>query len=80
MTLFLFPHIMLYIPVNSFSTKMLRIKQGISRSEDAKPNATQLRADCNFFFHFNAVSFFFLCCLAFSGLAGTPRLDFDVND
>lgn len=62
MTLFLFPCIMLYIPVNSFSTEVLGIKQGISRSEDAKPNATQLRADCNLFFHFNAVSF--LVCAA----------------
>lgn len=64
MTLFLFPYIMLYIPVNSFSTKMLGIKQGISRSEDAKPDATQLRADCNLFFHFNAV--FFVCVCAAS--------------
>lgn len=61
----------------TFSSKMLRINQSISRFEDAKANATQHGTGCIFSL---LMLFLFLFCIAFSGLACTPRLDFDVND
>jgi len=66
-----------YNLVNLFSTRMLKISQGISRFEDAKTDATQPGADCNSFFFFfflpNAVSFFVLHSLFWFSLHSKAR-------